>query len=279
MQTAEANFTFVHFTDTHIMAGAKYTSAFGWQLDTQKTLERVIRSINTLDPQPQFAIIGGDLASPDLIDRSRRPTPDEYEPSYQVLQQMLTSLNCPVHMLIGNHDDRSAFHRVMQHDVPAPDFPHYFSFNHAGYHFIALDTQEPGKAGGYVDEQQLNWLRNDLHTHRGEPTLAFMHHHAWPIDIEWLDVECIRNGDDVVELFREHGDVRWMICGHVHLDKAVQRDGLIQLTSPSTCFQISKVSQVRKNYAGPPGFRVVRIKELELTSQVLYLHADRDDAL
>ena len=279
MHAEDANFTFVHFTDTHIMAGITYKSDFGWQVDTQKTLERVIRAINALDPPPDFAIIGGDLTSPDLIDRSRHPTPEAYEPSYEVLRETLQLLNCPVHMLMGNHDDRIAFHRVMQHEVPSPDFPYYFSFDHQGYHFIGLDTLEPGKHGGYVDAQQLDWLRDDLHAHPGEPTLAFMHHHPWPLEIKWLDAENLHNGDDVVGLLRDHGGVRWMICGHVHLDKEIERDGLTQLTSPSTCFQISKVSQVRKSYAGPPGFRVVRVKGRELSTQVFYLHADRNDEL
>ncbi|MCZ6874011.1 MAG: metallophosphoesterase [bacterium] len=280
MQAEEANFTFVHFTDTHMMAGATFTlSDSAWEVDTQATLERVIRAINALQPQPVFVVIGGDLSSPDLIDRSRCLTSEAYEPSYRLLQQTLEPLNCPVYMLMGNHDDRAAFHRVMQHAVVSPDAPHYFSFNHDGYHFIGLDTQEPGKPGGYVDAQQLDWLRDDLLAHRGVPTLTFMHHHPWPVDIDWLDVQHLRNGDDLVHLFRDHGDVRWMICGHVHLEQNIQRDGLTQLTSPSTCFQISQVSQTRKIFAGPPGFRVVRVKGLQLSTQVLYLHDDRDDAL
>ena len=188
------------------MAGASFTLPdVDWQVDTRATLERVIRAINTLEPQPDFAIIGGDLTSPDLIDRSRRPPPEEYERSYQLLQDTLEALNSPVHMLMGNHDDRIAFNRVMQRDVSSPDFPHYFSFNHHGYHLIGLDTLEPGKPGGYVDAQQLDWLRSDLQAHRDMPTLTFMHHHPWQMDIEWLDVQNLRNGDDVVRLFRDHG--------------------------------------------------------------------------
>jgi hypothetical protein len=99
------------------------------------------------------------------------------------------------------------------------------------------------------------------------------------VEIEWLDAEKLHNGDDVVGLLYDHGGVRWMICGHVHLDQEIERDGLTQLTSPSTCCQISKVSQARKTYAGPPEFRVVRVKGRELSTQVLYLHADRNDEL
>lgn len=280
MPAEDVNFTFVHFTDTHIMAGASLRFADAdWEIDTQVTLERVIQAINALEPQPAFAIIGGDLTSPDCIDRSRHPTPEEYEPSYRLLEQTLEPLSCPVYMLIGNHDDRTAFHRVMKHTVTSPDAPHYFSFDHDGYHFIALDTQEPGKPWGVVDAEQLDWLRNDLRAHRDAPTLIFMHHHPWPLDIDWLDVQPLRNGDEVVRLCRDHGHVRWMICGHVHQDQDIHRDGLTQLTSPSTCFQISKVSQTRRFFAGPPGFRVVRVHGVELSTKVLYLHEDRADAV
>ena len=280
MLAEDADFTFVHFTDTHIMAGAPFrVSTADWELDTQATLERVVRAINALETPPAFAIIGGDLTSPDLIDRSRHPTPEEYEPSYRVLQQTLEPLNFPVHMLMGNHDDRTAFHRVMQHDVGTPDAPHYFSFDHEGYHFIGLDTHEPGQSGGFVGAAQLDWLRDDLESHRGTPTLAFMHHHPWPLELEWLDAQHLRNGDDVVRQFRDHGGVSWMVCGHVHQDQEIHRDGLTQLTSPSTCFQVSKVSQTRNLFAGPPGFRVVRVKGNHLATQVLYLHEDRADAV
>ena len=280
MQAGSADFSFVHFTDTHIMAGSTFAGIDGeWEIDTRVTLERVIRAINALETPPAFAVIGGDLTSPDLIDRSRHPTSEEYEPSYRLLQEVIEPLSCPVYMLMGNHDDREAFHRVMQHEVAQPDAPHYFSFNHEGYHFIGLDTHEPGRPGGYIDEGQRSWLQADLDAHRDYPTFVFMHHHPWHIDIEWMDVHNLRNGDEVVDLFREHGGVHWMICGHVHQDQEIRRGNLTQLTSPSTCFQISKVSQSMQVYGGPPGFRVVTVKGQQLSSKVLYLYDERSDAL
>ena len=55
----DANFTFVHFTDTHIIAGEHYTSRDdAWSLDTADTLERVIRAINHLETRPAFVCPG-----------------------------------------------------------------------------------------------------------------------------------------------------------------------------------------------------------------------------
>ena len=110
----QADFRLVHFTDTHIMAGALYAPRpEQWQWDTAASLRRVVGVINALEPRPAFAVVGGDLVSPDLIERHRVLSPEEYEPSYRLLQDILGTLSCPTYLLIGNHDNRTAFHRVM----------------------------------------------------------------------------------------------------------------------------------------------------------------------
>ncbi len=50
------DFSFVHFTDTHIMAGGAFDPN---RFDTTASLRRVIEVLNVLEPQPAFAIIGG----------------------------------------------------------------------------------------------------------------------------------------------------------------------------------------------------------------------------
>ena len=102
------DFSFVHFTDTHIMAGVAWD---GGPVDTSATLRRVIETINALEPAPAFAIVGGDLTSPDLLDRGRTLASDEWIPSYRLLREIVDGLRCPTHFLLGNHDDRPAFHR------------------------------------------------------------------------------------------------------------------------------------------------------------------------
>jgi hypothetical protein len=59
--------------------------------------------------------------------------------------------------------------------------------------------------------------------HDREPTLVFVHHHPWPLGLQWIDGMSLRNGDDLTAILAEHPDVRWIICGHVHLDHAAQR--------------------------------------------------------
>jgi hypothetical protein len=65
--------------------------------------------------------------------------------------------------------------------------------------------------------------------------------------------------------------VRWLICGHVHLDQEIQRQGLTMLTTPSTCFQVSKLSQTQKILPGPPGFRLIHVTDDSFSSRVLHV--------
>jgi 3',5'-cyclic AMP phosphodiesterase CpdA len=273
-QAEHADFSFVHFTDTHIMVGKRTANASpSSQIDTTKTLEQVIRAIHTLDPQPAFAVLGGDLTSPDLLDRSRVWTADDYEPSYQLLKHLVSQLPCPAYMLMGNHDHRQAFHRVMQTDASLPDAAHYYSFDHQGYHFIALDSQVPGESAGGIDATQLHWLKADLTRHAEQPTIVFVHHHLWPIGVQWMDGMGLKNTDELEPVLRHHSQVRWIICGHVHQDQHVERNGLTQLTTSATCFQSSKVSPSPKMFPGPPSFRLVHVQGLHsLSTRVIHLH-------
>ena len=272
---SEARFRFVHLTDTHIMAGGRWRPRAGsFEFDTEESLRRVVEAVRALDPAPAFAVLGGDLASPDLLHRDRALTSEEYAPSYHLLAEILARLPCPARFLVGNHDDRVAFNRVLRADAPTADAPHYYGFDYQAYHFVALDSQEPGQAGGFLDPAQLEWLHLDLARHRGRPTVVFVHHHPWALGLEWIDTMTLRNGEQLMSMLDEHTQVRWVICGHVHLDQAVQRGRLTMLTTPSTCVQLSKVSQAAKVLPGPPAFRVVDVSGEELATRVLHLRAD-----
>jgi Icc protein len=271
--TAPGRFRFVHLTDTHVMAGGGWRFRPGQpEFDTEQSLRRVVEAIRGLDPAPEFAVLGGDLASPDLLDRSVVLTSAQYEPSYRLLKDIVAGLPCPTHALMGNHDDRPAFNRVLLDGARAPDAPHCWSFDHGGYHFVGLDSHVAGQPHGFLDGGQLDWLRQDLAQHRDRPTIAFVHHHPWPLGLAWIDAMRLRNGDDVIAALQEHPRVRWLICGHVHLEQAIQRGGLTMLTTPSTCLQLSRFSQVARARPGPPAFRIVDVAGDELSTLVVHLH-------
>jgi 3',5'-cyclic AMP phosphodiesterase CpdA len=245
------------------------------QVDTAACLRQVIDVLNALEPRPAFAVIGGDLVSPSLLAPGSVLTPEDYAPSYLLFQELLRPLQSPVYMLMGNHDNRRAFHRVMQTDASLPDAAHYYSFDHQGYHFVALDSLVPGDQWGCIDATQLDWLQADLAQHAEQPTIIFVHHHPWPLGIPLADALGLQNGEELVSVLRQYPEVRWLICGHVHMDHMVQREGLTMLTTPSTCYQLTKLAQERiKVLPGPPGFRLVWVKGAAVSTRVIHLHRE-----
>jgi hypothetical protein len=56
------------------------------------------------------------------------------------------------------------------------------------------------------------------------------------------------------------------------MDHAVHRGGLTMVTTPSTCIQLTKVSQAARMVPGPPAFRIVDLDDGALATRVVHLH-------
>ena len=260
---------FVHFTDTHVVApGVRLR-----EVDTCRSLERVVDAVNGLNPRPAFVIVGGDLVSPDIssdsIEGHRDATDAEYEASYAVLRSILGRLTVPFHMLMGNHDRRRPFRRVMLSEHAPDDERHCFVVDVDGYRVCALDSLDPGKKPGILGADQIGWLRDRLREAADRHVVIVVHHHAVPIGLERLDVQMLMDADALWDVIREASNVRGVLCGHVHLQHEEVRHGIPVVTTPSTCFQSSKLFKEKQYLTGPPALRLVSCLAGQITSEVL----------
>jgi len=259
---------FVHFTDTHVVGPGVAVRG----VDTCRTLERVVDAVNGLSPRPAFVIVGGDLVSPDIPpdhDGHRDATDAEYEASYIVLRSILDRLAVPYHVLMGNHDRRGPFGRVMLAPPAAEPARHRYVVDVDGYRLCALDSLVPGEKPGRLGADQLDWLRDRLREAADRHAVIAVHHHAVPIGLERLDVQMLLDADALWGVIREAGNVRGVLCGHVHLQHEEVREGIPVVTTPSTCFQSSKLFKERRVLPGPPMLRLVTCEGGAMTSAVL----------
>ena len=261
--------SFVHFSDTHVVRpGVRLHD-----VDTCETLTRVVEAVNRLTPPPAFVVIGGDLVSPDVDPEvranARALTVRDYETSYEVLQGLLSRLTMPVHFVMGNHDRRVPFHRVILNESQPWDRPHYYAFEAGPYRISILDSLVPGQDGGYLSPPQLAWLRQDLQRHADAPTILVVHHHAVPVGFAGLDQIMLMNAEDFWMAVRESRNVCAVLCGHVHLRHETVREGIPLFTTPSTCFQFAEGSDTWKFLPGPPMLRLVTCQGREVSSTVM----------
>ena len=93
---------------------------------------------------------------------------------YALYIETIKNFQMPVYNTIGNHE-LYGFYEESESNSLDPDYGDgmykryfgktYYSFNHKGWHFIVLNSIVEGDSNnyiGYVDDEQMNWLRNDL---------------------------------------------------------------------------------------------------------------------
>ena len=194
---------FAVLTDLHFVPEGQTIYGF----DPRACLARALDFLNTL-PQVDFLVIAGDLC-------------DRGEPgAYTSLRDALADLPVPFILMVGNHDNRSAFRAAFP---DAPRDAHGFVqglhvFDRAS--LITLDTldeAEPGHHGRLCDDR-LAFLETALRTAPADrPVLLFQHHPPMDLSIPPMDAIRLRNAAEELAAFDRAG--RWpdyLFMGHIH---------------------------------------------------------------
>lgn len=211
-------------TDMHLKAEGELLYD---RIDTAGYLERAVAHIAALDPKPDIVIATGDLVE--------GGKPEEYAR----LRRLLAPLTMPVFVVPGNHDARDALREGFADHawLPRSGFLQY-AIEDLPLRLIALDTLVPGKGHGELCEERLAWLEARLSERTDAPTLLFMHHPPFACGIAAFDkARLVRGGERLAELVRRHGNVRRLLCGHVHRPIQAIWAGTLASIAPSTAHQ------------------------------------------
>jgi 3',5'-cyclic AMP phosphodiesterase CpdA len=191
---------FVQISDTHI----------GFHKDANPdvigTLAATIELVNSMREQPALILHSGDI--------THLSKPEEFD----LAQQMLARLRATeLHTVPGEHDVADAtvveyFNRF----GTASDNKGYYSFDHAGVHFVALINVLQAKDGGagYLGDEQLAWVKADLRGRAAStPIVVFAHMPLWSIYEPWG--WRTSDADALLDELRRFGSVT-VLNGHIH---------------------------------------------------------------
>ncbi|MDF1504930.1 PQQ-binding-like beta-propeller repeat protein [Roseisolibacter sp. H3M3-2] len=180
-------FDFAYFSDTHL--GLKDYNFEACRRLVLEIAERV---------RPALAVNGGDV------------TDYGWAGEYDAYRRVLEGIPYPVHHIPGNHDVRWAPRglQIFRERVGAP----YRSFDHAGAHFVLLDSTVPLSHYGHYERAQLRWLEQDLRrVGRATPVFLFSHHQMGrpgdPVDNDAMLLAAV-----------EPYNVKLVFTGHGHQD-------------------------------------------------------------
>jgi 3',5'-cyclic AMP phosphodiesterase CpdA len=191
---------FVQISDTHIGFNKDANP------DVNGTLSRTIELVNAMPEQPELIIHTGDI--------THLSRPAEFDLAQQMLGQLRST---ELHTVPGEHDTSDAtvteyFNRFGK----ASANKGYYSFDHAGVHFIALVNVLNFKPGGLgtLGDEQLAWVEADLKARSAStPIVIFAHMPLWTIYEPWG--WGTGDSDRLIAMVRRFGSVT-MLNGHIH---------------------------------------------------------------
>jgi len=244
-QPTEAHMKFIHITDTHLVPRGEQLHG----LNPCDRLDACVDDINKHHLDAEFCVITGDLA-----DKGQAKT-------YRDLKDCLDRLRLPVHLLVGNHDDRTDFLQVFP-DVPVDEngFVQTVLDTAAGA-FILLDTVERGKGWGSFCDKRAAWLERQLKATDGQTVYLFMHHPPFEVGLPSLDrLGLGADGQRMAEVLAPHDTIRHLFFGHVHRPITGSWRGIpfstMYGTNHQVLFDLQEPEVIVKTHE-PPAYAVV----------------------
>ena len=191
---------FVQISDTHIGFNKDANP------DVNGTLTQTIDIVNGMAEQPALIIHTGDI--------THLSKPAEFDLAGQMLARLRTT---ELHTVPGEHDTTDAtVTEYFSRFGKASNNKGYYSFDHAGVHFVALINVLQFKAGGLgtLGQEQLDWVAADLKGRSSStPIVVFAHMPLWTIYEPWG--WGTGDSDQLMSQLRRFGSVT-VLNGHIH---------------------------------------------------------------
>jgi len=211
---------FVQISDTHIGFNKEANP------DVDGTLKRTIELVNGMSQQPALIIHTGDI--------TQLSKPTEFDAAQQMFSLLRTT---EMHTVPGEHDTADAtVTEYFSRFGKASDNKGYYSFDHAGVHFVALINVLQFKPGGLgtLGSDQLSWLAADLKGRSSStPIVVFAHMPLWTIYQPWG--WGTGDADQAMSLLRRFGSVT-VLNGHIHQIVQKVEGNMTFHTARSTAF-------------------------------------------
>ena len=235
-----------------LFAAAKRTDPNSWALlsDIHLAADRslVARGINMTD---HFTSVARELLALSKCPAGVFITGDCAYNSGQVgdyalvasLLEPIRSAQMPVHLALGNHDNRERFWEALQAEKAAPRplaDRQVALLRTPRANWFVLDSLETTLATpGLLGQEQLDWLAGALDANPDKPALVLVHHNPGTIG----SISGLKDTDALFAVIRPRKQVKAYIFGHTHVwhvDRDVSGIHLVNLPPVAYVFSPSQ---------------------------------------
>lgn len=212
------NIRILQISDTHLFAHAQ-GELLG--LNTRQTFDAVVQMAYEDSLPLDMIILTGDL--------SHDGTPE----SYQYLADKLKIFTCPIYWIPGNHDVLTPMEKTLSETQLKSDKEIII----ANWHLLLLNSLVPGKASGYLEESELNKLKQFVETSKQPNLMVVLHHQPIPVASYWLDGVGLKNAYAFNSLIEQADRLKVVMFGHVHQAFDETLNNIRFIAVPSTSIQ------------------------------------------
>lgn len=213
--------------DTHIDADpAKVVHEEAFNMSDH--LRAAVDDILGQPTPPQAVAVLGDLAL-------KNGRPGDYA-QFLKLVAPLRERGIPVHLTMGNHDDRGPIREALRAQAdPAVEGRFAMATDAAGMRLVMLDSLDKvDEVPGLLGDAQRAWLAKTLDAAPAVPTVVLMHHHPSPTPEP--PAGALQDTAALLEILRPRKQVKALVFGHTHVWRLAERDGLRLVNLPAVAY-------------------------------------------
>jgi 3',5'-cyclic-AMP phosphodiesterase len=198
------------FSDLHL---AGDTTKIQRGVNMAEHFTMVSRELLSLKESPAALFITGDCA----LNSGER---EDYATVMKMLEP-IRAQQMPIHLLLGNHDNRENFWEVLQEEGsakrPLADKQVAIVRTPRANWFILDSLEKTLSTPGYLGKEQLDWLGSALDKNADKPALVLVHHNPG------LGANMgLKDTSAFLEIIRPRKQVKAYIFGHTHTWKIEQ---------------------------------------------------------
>lgn len=208
------------FSDPHIAADHLLVHL---NVNMTEHLEGVVREVMALPTRPAGVFVNGDCAYNSGEKGDDAAVADLLKP--------LRAAQMPVHLTLGNHDNRERFWDALTTQKaanrPLAD-KQTMMLSTPHVNWFVLDSLEQTLATpGLLGKEQLDWLAKTLDANAAKPALVMVHHNPGLSD----NVPGLKDSYALFEVIRPRKQVKAYLFGHTHAWSVMQDDSGLYLVN------------------------------------------------
>ncbi len=210
-------------SDTHV---GEDPSASRHGENMLENLRAVVSDILHATDPPRRVVFNGDLALHD-------GQPGDYRVFLEATRRLRDN-GLPIHLTLGNHDDRKNFRRAIGDEAPDVGDEKYVGVVETPeIRYLMLDSQNGvNVSAGLLGEAQRAWLADRIDEDPAAPTIIFVHH-----NINAHSESALTDTEAFLDVIRDRRQVKAVVFGHTHVWNCQKIDDIYMINLPAVGYR------------------------------------------